>query len=45
MVKFYVNRIKSLGCASVEEYEEMRGPIPARWRDDVIAALAEEANE
>ncbi len=45
MVKFYLNRIKTLGVSTVEEYEEQRGPIPAKWRNDVIAALEESKTE
>ena len=37
MVKFYLNRIVSLGLDSVEEYEALKGPIPAKWRDEVVA--------
>ena len=37
MVKFYLNRIISLGVNSVEEYESLKGTIPAKWRDEVVA--------
>lgn len=45
MVNFYVHRIKSLGVETVEEYEALRGPIPAKWRNDVIAALEAAKNQ
>lgn len=44
MVKFYVHRIKTLGI-TLEEYEELKGRIADRWRNDVIAALNEEEKE